>query len=493
MEVKQSHSLAAEVSPAIVILPRSEGAVSSSPLLPGEQRQQIESFAASEAGSAQLFTLPAGLRVLTIGLGAKLTFSSVLKAGRRLVHQYRKQLPARIAVLWPDDLSADLLEAFINGMSLGTYQIGRYKTDKTGTEGFGGEATVLTIVSEREGLEAAARRALIVAETQQRIFDLVNAPANFKRPADLAEWAIESGRRFGYEAEAWGREECERNGLHALLAVNRGSEDPPAFLLLRYNGAGAGRPLALVGKGVTFDTGGLSIKPSSNLHLMKSDMGGAAAVLGAIEAAARLRLPVNLVGVIPATDNLVDARSLKPGDVISSYSGKTIEVIDTDAEGRLILADGLAYAIRHFEPHTVIDLATLTGSTVRTLGYAAAALFTNNDELAGELYAAGMQSGEKLWRLPLWEEYEEDLKSDVADVRNLSGKPVAGAINAAKFLEFFIDNHPRWAHLDIAGMALTASEFSKDRSATGFGVRLLLAFMERGGEVVSLPADGDSQ
>jgi leucyl aminopeptidase len=237
------------------------------------------------------------------------------------------------------------------------------------------------------------------------------------------------------------------------------------------------RTIGLVGKGVTFDTGGLSIKPSTNMHYMKSDMGGAAAVLGTLEMAAKLELPLHVVGVIPTTENSVDSLSTKPGDVIGSYLGKTIEVIDTDAEGRLILADGLTYAVKHYQPDVLIDLATLTGSCIRTLGTYAGGLFSNNDELVGKLNDSADRTGERLWRLPLWDDYKKELKSDVADLKNFSGSPSAGAITAAKFLEEFIEKHPAWAHLDIAGVAVSDSEFASQKSATGFGIRLLIDYM----------------
>ena len=214
------------------------------------------------------------------------------------------------------------------------------------------------------------------------------------------------------------------------------------------------------------------------MHLMKSDMGGAAAVLGTMELAAKLGLPVHLVGIVPSTENMVDGLGTKPGDVIQSYLGKTIEVIDTDAEGRLILADGLSYLKKNFNPDSIIDLATLTGSIVATLGYNAAGLFSNDDALAASLSKAGDISGERLWRLPIWEIYMDDMKSDVADISNLTSKPMAGAITAAKFLELFIDGHTSWAHLDIAGMALISNELGNSRVATAYGVRLLIEFLE---------------
>jgi leucyl aminopeptidase len=211
---------------------------------------------------------------------------------------------------------------------------------------------------------------------------------------------------------------------------------------------------------------------------MKSDMAGAATVMGTIEAAARLKLPVSLTVAIPVTDNLIDARSVKPGDVIGSYSGKTIEVIDTDAEGRLILADALAWLVKNSDTKHLVDVATLTGDAVRSLGFHAAALFSNNNDLAAQLTAVGSRCGERLWQLPLWEEYLEELGSDVADLRNLGTKPVGGAITAAKFLEQFVGNHPSWAHLDVAGTAFGDTEFGKQKNATGFGIRLLVSFIE---------------
>jgi leucyl aminopeptidase len=297
----------------------------------------------------------------------------------------------------------------------------------------------------------------------------------------LARWSVASGEKLGYKVNAvLGREAITDLGCHALLAVNKGSEEPPAFIIMEYKPKKKGKypTIGLVGKGVTFDTGGVSIKPSTNMHNMKSDMGGAAAVFGTMEVAAKLQLPVHLIGIVPSTENCVDGASTKPSEVFNSYLGKTIEMIDTDAEGRLILADGLAYINKNFTPDTIIDLATLTGSCIATLGYAAAGMFTNNDDLAADLYKVGQVCGEKVWRLPLWDAYKDDLTSDVADVRNFSGKPVAGAITAAKFLEVFVEQHPSWVHLDIAGVAFTDGEFAHMKSGTAYGVRLLTEYIK---------------
>ena len=318
----------------------------------------------------------------------------------------------------------------------------------------------------------------MAAETQMKIMDLVNAAPNYKTPQYLADWATESGKKHNFSVKALDKKECIETGLKALLSVNAGSEHEPRFIIMEYKHPDATKTVGLVGKGVTFDTGGISIKPSNNMYLMKSDMGGAAAVLGTMELVAKLKLPINLIGIVPSTENMVDGAGTRPGDVIDSYSGKTIEVIDTDAEGRLILADGLAYMKKNYNPDVMIDLATLTGNVVTSLGFNAAGLFSNNDELAAALSKAGDETGERLWRMPIWDAYFDDMKSDVADIANLSSKPVAGAITAAKFLEFFIDNHTSWAHLDIAAMAIVASELGSHRTATAYGVRLLTEFVD---------------
>lgn len=439
----------------------------------------------AEPGEVFMQYTPNG-RLFLLGLGKQPGFSDVLRAFRSFSFKYKQKLTSRLHLsllhCHADDY-VQWLEAAVNGLSVGTYQVGKYKSENSNEhplETPGAHLSVWTNDADTAPLAKAADRGLQIADTQMRIFDLVNAPGNKKSPASLAAWAVESGNKYGYRVAVYDKEQITDMGLEALLAVNRGSEDPAYFIVMEYGPKGERHlPLiGLVGKGVTFDTGGLSIKPSANMHYMKSDMGGAAAVFGAFEAAARLQLPVHLVGVVPSTDNSVDALSLKPGDVIGSYSGKTIEVIDTDAEGRLILADGLAYIIRNYNPQVVIDLATLTGSAVRTFGYHAGALFANSDALAETLTKAGDQTGERLWRLPIWDAYKDDIKSDIADVRNFSGKPTAGAIAAAKFLEAFIGDHPNWAHLDIAGVAYNDTEYASQKAATAFGIRLLLRFFE---------------
>jgi leucyl aminopeptidase len=304
-------------------------------------------------------------------------------------------------------------------------------------------------------------------------------PASHKSPDYLAQWAQKSGKEYGYHCDVLDKAKLTKLGMGALLSVNRGSQQPAVLVVSHYKHPGAKKKIALIGKGVIFDTGGLSIKDSKNMHYMKSDMAGAAAALGTIEACARLKLNVDVMAITPLTDNSVDATSTKPGDVISSFAGKTIEVIDTDAEGRLILADALAYTVKEYQPDVMIDMATLTGSIIAALGTQAAGLFTKNDQLAQSLIAAGDASGERVWRMPMYDEYIDDMQSDIADIKNLSDKPYAGAITAAKFLEVFTNDHPAWAHLDIAGMGFQPNGFGKGHCSTAYGIRLLLKWMSQ--------------
>lgn len=419
-----------------------------------------------------------GQKVIFLGLGKKSNTLDIIKAFRTLFLKQKAKLPDGVTID-VQNLPTEWIEYVVIGSMLGGYDLDLYKTDKKETPAIYQKDGVLNILSSVENTNDLIARAKAIAKTQMQVFDLMNAPANKKTPQTLADWAVNSGKKFGYSVSILEKQQLKSQKLDALLAVGQGSEHPPVLIVLEYKSPEAKQKVGLVGKGVTFDTGGISIKSSTNMHLMKSDMGGAAAVLGTIELAAKLQLPVHLIGVIPACENAVDGKSFKPSDVIGSYSGKTIEIIDTDAEGRLILADGLNYLVKNYQPDTMIDLATLTGSCVATLGYHAAGLFTNNDELAQTLAKAGDQTGERLWRLPLWDIYKEDITSDVADVRNYSGKPMAGAISATKFLEVFTENHQNWAHLDIAGTAFGDIEFAPQRAGTAFGVRLLLEFLEK--------------
>ncbi|MEY4539947.1 MAG: hypothetical protein RLZZ306_1704 [Bacteroidota bacterium] len=425
----------------------------------------------------QIVYSPQNQKVILLGLGKNPNSSDIIKAFRTLFLKQKSKFPNEVTID-VQNLSEDWTEYAVIGSMLGGYDLDLYKTEDKKTFPVFEKGGIINILSTAESAEKAIIRGKAISKTQMQMFDLMNAPANKKTPQTLAKWAIDSGKKFDYSVTILEKQQLKSQKLEALLAVGQGSEHPPVLIIMEYKSPEAKQKIGLVGKGVTFDTGGISIKSSTNMHLMKSDMGGAAAVFGTIELAAKLKLPVHLVGIIPACENSVDGKSFKPSDVINSYSGKTIEIIDTDAEGRLILADGLNYLVKNYQPNTMIDLATLTGSCVATLGYHAAGLFTNNDNLAQNLTKAADQTGERLWRLPLWDIYKEDITSDIADVRNYSGKPMAGAISATKFLEVFTENHQNWAHLDIAGTAFGDTEFAPQRAGTAFGVRLLLEFLE---------------
>lgn len=322
--------------------------------------------------------------------------------------------------------------------------------------------------------QTAVQRGSILAAAQNAARRLVTLPGNIVTPAYLADHAEQLGSRLGMRVEAWDAEKLRAEGFGALLAVARGSAQEPRFIIMEHRGVDE-TPFVLVGKGVTFDSGGISLKPASGMEAMKYDMAGAAAVLGALEAAARLQLPRRVIGLVPATENLPSGTALKPGDVVKGLSGTSIEVVNTDAEGRLILSDALSFA-RRLEPRAIVDLATLTGACVVALGHHAIGLMASDDDLAAALEAAGSRCGERVWRLPLWPAYRSQLDSDIADLKNSGGRPAA-TITAGLFLERFVGAVP-WAHLDIAGTAWADEEGAyQPKGATGIGVRLLFEWL----------------
>ena len=382
-----------------------------------------------------------------------------------------------VALVLPEQFSSDQVEAAISGVLLGTYDLGHYK--KTEKHPFLNEKFELALLSKNE-LQETVAKAIKIANAQLEVLHLVDLPPNKITPKYLSNWAIESGNKFGFEVEVLGFEASEKAGLGAFLSVGKGSQNEPQFVIMNYtpkNEDAKTKHIGLVGKGITFDTGGLTMKVAGMVH-MKCDMAGGAAVFGAMQLITDLKLPVKVTAIVPCCENSVDSKSFLPSDVIKSYAGHTIEIIDTDAEGRLILSDGLSYLIKNFKPDTIVDIATLTGSSVGTFGYECGALFTNNEEISKKLQQSGDAVGERLWPLPLWDCYTSDIESDIADVKNYSEKPVAGAISAAKFLEYFTEKHPSWAHLDVAGVAFGDDEFAKSKHATAYGVHLLTKFIE---------------
>ncbi len=418
-----------------------------------------------------------------VGLGESPTFGSTLetitKASINRLDKFSKEIAIDFTGLNSERNFRELLDATVNGFISGTYDISLYKSDKKDSAFQFSEIHLICEGSELN--QEAGNRGKQTAEVQHSIMDLVNAPANYMQPKHLAEWTVESGKKYDYEVKIIDKAEAERIGLHSFLSVNRGSSTEPKFIIAEYkpkNPTEKLKKIGLVGKGVTYDTGGLSIK-TAGMHYMKSDMGGAAMVLGTLELVARLQLPVHLIVIVPATENDVDANSTKPGDVIGSYSGKTIEVIDTDAEGRLVLADGLNYMVKNYSPEILIDAATLTGSSVRALGEKVAAMFSTDKELGAQFVKIGEDTEEYVWELPLWDFYAREMDSDIADIKNFHGKPTAGSITAAKFLQFFTENHSKWLHFDIAGVAFGSSPYGKDKNATGYGARLLMEFLRK--------------
>jgi leucyl aminopeptidase len=330
-------------------------------------------------------------------------------------------------------------------------------------------------------LNELAELARLTCDAVMKVRDLSVGPGNYVTPTFLADQARAVAQQYGLDIIVWGKDELREHGMNAILAVNQGSSQPPAFVAMKYTAPGARKTVAVVGKGITFDSGGISIKPADHMEYMRHDMTGAATVIGFTQLAAAGKLGVNVLGVFAATENLPSGSAYKPGDVFRAYNGKTMEIVNTDAEGRVILSDSLAYAAEQ-KPDAIIDFATLTGACQVALGDHATGLMSNNQALADALLAAGQKSGDRCWQLPLWKVYGEQIKTAMADVRNSGGRR-AGAITAALFLKEFVDDIP-WAHLDIAGTAYADSDqtyvapYNPRPGATGVGVRLLWHFCQ---------------
>lgn len=410
-----------------------------------------------------------------IGLGKDSDYKTIKTIFRRVSAKQSSFFEREASLLLPDDFSTATIEAAVSGLVLGTYKLGHYKKEKT-QHPINSEEFTLEIISSKD-VSKVVERALKIANAQLETFHLVDLPPNKITPLYLADWASLTGKKYGFEVTIIDKNQAKTEGLEAFLSVGKGSANDSQFIIMDYQPGESKKHIGLVGKGITFDTGGLNIKTAGMVH-MKCDMAGGAAVLGAMQLIADLKVPYRVTAIVPACENSVDALSFLPSDVIGSYSGHSIEIIDTDAEGRLILADGLSYLIKNYNPETVIDIATLTGSSVATLGNECGALFTNNEQLSKQLQHSGDVVGERLWQLPLWDAYKSDIESEIADVKNYSGKPVAGAISAAKFLEFFTNNHASWAHLDVAGVTFIDDEFAKTKHASAFGVHLITNFIE---------------
>ena len=435
---------------------------------------------AAKAGSTLLLHGVAGVaaeRVLLLRLGerGKYDVSALREAVRGLAVALRA-LGARDAVLPVADLAVGgrslpwAVRMTVLGLREGFYAFDQLKTQKkTPVPALGSVTLALAGAPVTLQVQAALNEAVATADGADLARTLGNLPPNLCTPSYLADEARKLAKQFKLGIEVLERRDMQRLGMGALLAVTQGSRQAPKLIVLRYAGAAKTRkPLVLVGKGITFDTGGISLKPAPEMDEMKFDMSGAGSVLGAIRALAGMRAPVNVIGVVPTCENMPGGAATRPGDVVTTLSGQTVEILNTDAEGRLILCDALTYSER-FDPEAVVDIATLTGACVIALGHVATGLFSNNQRLADEIRAAGEDAWDRVWQMPLWEDYQEQLRSNFADMANIGGRP-AGSITAASYLARFA-RKLKWAHLDIAG---TAWRSGRDKGSTGRPVPLLV-------------------
>ncbi|HEV7881753.1 leucyl aminopeptidase [Bradyrhizobium sp.] len=430
-------------------------------------------------GSTLDFLAPEGVkasRLIIIGTGklSDIKANDFLKLGGAAAGKLRpgSEAVTIIAELPTGAMKPDQAAAVASGVRLRAYKFDRYKTKKKDGEDAALNAAVSIAVSDA----AAAKKAFA---SDDHIVDgviiareLVNEPPNVLYPVEFARRASQL-RKLGVDVDVLDVKAMKKLGMGALLGVAQGSARPGRTVIMRWNGGKKGeQPVAFIGKGVCFDTGGISIKPAGSMEDMKGDMGGAACVVGLMHALAARKAGVNVVGAIGLVENMPDGNAQRPGDIVTSMSGQTIEIINTDAEGRLVLADVLWYVARKFKPKFMIDLATLTGAIMVALGTEYAGLFSNNDELAERLMAVGQATGERVWRMPLGPEYDKQIDSQFADMKN-TGTRNGGSITAAQFLQRFVDDTP-WAHLDIAGMAMGAPKNETNQSwGSGYGVRLL--------------------
>lgn len=445
---------------------------------------QSEDFKAKEGDALFLYAeRHPEQRIVLLGLGEKkkATVETLRRAYSSLTHACHPKKVKAVNVQMPevDGISPELVaQGIAEGMLLSNYAFEKLKNDSLKENGTTLIETACLVGAGKKAL-TTAEEAAIVSEAVNFARDLVNSNADDVTPQKLGETAKALAKKFkNVKATVFDKKRIEKEKMGLLLAVNRGSSRDPAFIIVEYKGnPGSKDRTVIVGKGVTYDTGGLNLKPTGSMETMKCDMSGAAAALGTIHAAAALKLKKNITCVIPSTENSIGATSYKPGDVYRAYSGKTVEIGNTDAEGRLILADALAYTEKNLKPTRIIDFATLTGAVVVCLGEETTGLMSNDDALADSLQKAGEATYERVWRLPLFEEYKKQLKSDIADIKNIGGRQ-AGTITAAMFLKEFVGDTP-WAHLDIAGTAfLSKARRYHPQNGTGVGVRLMIEYLQ---------------
>lgn len=439
-------------------------------------------FRGTFGSSMLVYTLGRGpmKKIMLLGLGERKKFTDEMAriaAGKAA--QKAKELGTKeFSILQFSSLDEGLVEAMTEGIALALYSFERYKAPE-GEPATKIEDVAILINSDSPRFSMIAERASHVAEAVNFSRDLGNMPPNDCPPAHLASVALSLASEYGMKARIIDRYELENMGMGGIVAVGKGSNNPPKLIILEYTGAGDAKPYLLVGKAVTFDTGGISIKPGEKMDEMKFDKCGGCNVLAILRAAASMKLAVNVVGIVPSAENMPSSTAYRPGDVVKMYNGKTVEVLNTDAEGRMILADALAFGIATYNPKAVIDMATLTGASIIALGANVAALVGNNKQLTDRVRRMAEKAGERVWDLPLYDEFHEQIKSSFADIKNIGGRP-GGAITAAAFLSNFVGSAP-WVHMDIAGTAWT-QEGTYERSynpkgATGFGIRTLVKLL----------------
>lgn len=450
--------------------------------LPAELAALIEGADFSGKARQQRLLYPRGTiapkRVLLLGLGKaeKLTADQLRQAAATATRQAQELQVARLSFGLNNELAlAPTLigQALAEGFALGAYRFRRYRSELSDEQKFTVAGATIVAAAAVEALQAGAATGQTIARGVAYARDLVNTPPNDLSPARLGEAALALGERLGLSVTVLDKAQLSAGGFGGVLAVGQGSANEPRFIVMEYGAAREGTPtICLVGKGLTFDSGGLSIKPADAMTTMKADMSGAAAVFGALQVVAELQLPLHVVGIVPAAENMPSSTAFRPDDVITTLSGKTVEVLNTDAEGRIVLADGLHYA-QQYRPAAIIELSTLTGAIVIALGAHAIGMMGTSQELADRISRAGEASGERVWQLPLWDEYREMIKSEIADMKNIGGRP-AGSITAAAFLANFVGDYP-FVHLDIAGTAFVEKPTKPydTPGATGVGVRLL--------------------
>ncbi len=423
----------------------------------------------------------AAKRIILAGLGKKTELNSEkLRKISGFAAKYLRNIGVKefSTTLHNIQFTQEAVQATAEGIALGLYKFTKYKKQNENPKEITG-AFFLTDSGRINDVNKGIKIAQIISEAVNQVRDISNMPANIMTPSQLAEESEKVAKECKLKIKVYSKIEMEKMGMNCILAVSRGSTEEPKLIVLEHNPS-AKDTIAIVGKGITFDSGGLDIKPWQYMEEMKSDKCGAAAVLGIIKAASKLNIPLHVVGVMPATENMPSGSATKPGDIVTAYNKKTVEIINTDAEGRLILADALSFTEEKFKPQAIIDLATLTGACIVALGYEAAAVLGNDEALIEKLKTAGNKCFERLWPLPLWEEYDEAIDSESADVRNTNKGPSssAGTIQGAAFLKKFINNNTPWAHIDIAGTSwLLAERDYLPKSATGYGVRLITQFL----------------